>query len=318
MTQMLSSRRYWRAIGSALAAVSVGFAACDSPDRLSPSEETTATGPELATAAAPAGVVLASSQLPVNLINSVQTGTILPTSPSAILNYLAQVKARGGRVLLKLHGSERDIENANGTFNLDKWKSMVARYRNINFGTYIADGTVVGHYIIDEPHYPSRWGGKAIAPATVEAMAKYSKGLWRDMATIVAAAPAYFANTTLTYTHLDAAWAIYLREKSSNPTTWAARQVTYAKKKGLGLMGGLNVLDGGDGSSGVRGTVPRGWNMTATELRTYGSALLAQSYICGFSMWRYSSTYYNRADIKSAMAELSRKARSHAKTSCQQ
>ena len=35
-------------------------------------------------------------------------------------------------------------------------------------------------------------------------------------------------------------------------------------------------------------------------------------------MWRYDAAYFNRADIKSALAELSAKARSHAKTGCRQ
>jgi hypothetical protein len=56
--------------------------------------------------------------------------------------------------------------------------------------------------------------------------------------------------------------------------------------------------------------------MSAAELKEYGNALLAQSYVCAFSMWRYDATYYNRADIKSAMAELAAKARSHGKTGC--
>jgi hypothetical protein len=100
--------------------------------------------------------------------------------------------------------------------------------------------------------------------------------------------------------------------------TWAARQVTLAKRKGLGLFSGLNLIDDGNGSSGVRATVPRGWNMSASELRSYGSAILSQSYVCGFSMWRHYATYYDRPDIKTAMAELSTKARNHAKTSCRQ
>jgi hypothetical protein len=301
------------------ALLSLTLGACNDANQVGPSEEPTSQAPaELAVSAAPAGIVMASSQLPVNLLSSVYSGTILPTSPSAILSYLSQVKARGGRVLLKLHGSEQAIENADGTFNFDKWKSMVSRYRTVNFTPYITDGTIVGHYFIDEPNYPSRWGGKMIPQATVEAMAKYSKQLWPTMATIVSAPPAWFANTSLTYTYLDAAWAMYLTEKSTDPVGWAARQVTLAKKKGLGLFGGLNVLDGGNGSSGVRGTVPRGWNMTASELKTYGSAILAQSYICGFSMWKYTATYYGRTDIKAAMTELSNKARAHAKTSCRQ
>lgn len=91
-----------------------------------------------------------------------------------------------------------------------------------------------------------------------------------------------------------------------------------AKSKGLGLFAGLNVLDGGDGSSGFHGNYPGKWAMSAAELRTYGTALLSQSYVCGFGMWEYRSAYYDRADVKSAMADLSAKARSHVKTSCRQ
>ena len=58
--------------------------------------------------------------------------------------------------------------------------------------------------------------------------------------------------------------------------------------------------------------------MSAAELRRYGAALLGESYVCAFSMWRYSGTYYNRSDVKSAMNDLGAKARAHAKTSCRQ
>jgi hypothetical protein len=62
----------------------------------------------------------------------------------------------------------------------------------------------------------------------------------------------------------------------------------------------------------------RTWATSAAELREYGSALLAQSYVCAFSMWRYDAAYYNWTDIKKALAELSAQVRSHAKTSCKQ
>jgi hypothetical protein len=111
---------------------------------------------------------------------------------------------------------------------------------------------------------------------------------------------------------------MFRSKTSSSPTDWIAQQVKRAKSKGLGLVAGLNVLDGGDGSSGIRGTQPRTWAMSAAELRKFGSALLSQSHVCAFAMWRYSSTYYTRADVKSAMADLSAQARSHARTSCRQ
>ena len=58
--------------------------------------------------------------------------------------------------------------------------------------------------------------------------------------------------------------------------------------------------------------------MSAAELRKYGTALLAHSYVCAFSLWRYSSYVYNRTDIKSALGDLSGQARNHPKTSCRQ
>jgi hypothetical protein len=319
MIQLLVSRpRNYGRRGALLFSLA-SLAGCHTTDSTGPAAEAPAElAGQFSAGAAPSGILFATSQLPVSLLGSVHTGVIQPSTPSSVLSYLAQVKAKGGRVLIKLHGGEGAIKNTNGTFNRDKWKSMVSRYRTVNLTPYITDGTIVGHYIVDEPNYPSRWGGTAIPQATVEELAKHSKSLWPTMATIVSAPPAWFASTTLTYTHLDAAWAMYLVEKSGSPTTWAAQQVNLAKKKRLGLFSGLNVLDGGNGSSGVRGTVPRGWNMTAAELRSYGSALLAQSYVCGFSMWRYQDSYYNKPDIRSAMVELSNKAKAHAKTSCRQ
>ena len=61
--------------------------------------------------------------------------------------------------------------------------------------------------------------------------------------------------------------------------------------------------------------------MSAAEIRTYGTALLNQSYACGFYNWTYQyhgPEYYNRSDIKSALTELSKKAKLHARTSCRQ
>jgi hypothetical protein len=84
------------------------------------------------------------------------------------------------------------------------------------------------------------------------------------------------------------------------------------------VIGGLNVLDGGNGSSGIPGTYGTKWAMSASELRTYGSVMLAPTYVCGFLMWKYTSAYYSRTDVKSAMSALSTLARNHPKTSCRQ
>jgi len=236
-------------------------------------------------------------------------------SPSSLLSYLGSVKTKNGRALLNLAGEAR---NPDGTFSLTTWKTLIDRYKGLNFTSYVTDGTLIGHFLIDEPHFQSRWGGKIVPQATVEAMAQYSKQIWPNLITVVNAPPSWLAAATIPYTHLDAGWAMYMSNMGSNTALWASNQVAAAKRKGLGVFAGLNVLDGGNGSSGFHGNYPGKWAMSAAELRKYGTAIFAQTYVCGFAMWKYTSAYYDRADIKSAMAELSLKARSHAKTSCRQ
>jgi hypothetical protein len=305
-------------------AVSLGVSmivtgACAEGDRLGPTAGADPVGePDDLPAAVQPGIVFSSAALTVSQINSVHTGTVEGPSPSGLLSYLAQLKAKGGRVLIKFAGDRNSYRNPDGTFSLTKWKSGVDRYRNINFGSYVADGTIVGHYLVDEPHFADRWGNKAIPQATLEAAAKHSKERWPNLPTIVNAPANWLASAPVTYIHLDAGWAMFRAKTSSSPGAWVTHQVNQAKGKKLGLVAGLNVLDGGDGSSGIRGTQPRTWAMSAAELRKYGSALLSQSHVCAFSMWRYSASYYNRADVKSAMDDLSRQAKSHARTSCRQ
>lgn len=281
-----------------------------------PGDATAPVSPPALAVAAP-GIVFASFALTPSELTTVHTGIIGPSSPSQLRDYLSQVRAKGGRVLVRMAGDNL-VKNTDGTFNLTKYKTAVDRYRNLDLATYIADGTLLGHFVIDEPHFTSRWGGKVVTQATVEAAAAHSKQIWPGLPTIVNAPANWLAASTITYVHLDAGWAMFRAGTSASPGTWAANQVNKAKSKGLGLFAGLNVLDGGDGSSGFHGNYPNKWAMSAAELRTYGTALLSQSYLCGFGMWEYRSAYYGRTDIKSAMADLATKARNHAKTSCRQ
>ena len=266
------------------------------------------------------GIVFGSWNMPNSYLNSVHTGWMTggPLDPSNILSWLSGARAKGARVVIKLcKGHDRYVKNDDGTFSLSKWKTLVGRYQNVNLNPYIADGTILGHFLIDEPHRADRWGGQAISPATLEAMAQYSRQLWPSMTTVVGEEPSRLANTTVTYAYLDAAWAQYTSSKGG-AADWIAAEVSAAKGKGLGLVVGMNVLAGGNGSSHIGGYVPGKYAMSASEIRSYGSALLAQGYACGFFNWTFVSDYYGRSDIKSAMSDISAKARVHAKTSCRQ
>lgn len=288
---------------------------------LVPASDTTlgAAGIALSGSAAP-GIVFGSYDLDIALLGSLHTGALRVPSPSMLLTELSTARSRGARLVVKLAGgADSWVKNADGTFSFTKWKSMVDRFKAINFSSYIADGTVLGHMLIDEPNRTAKWGGKIIPQATLEAMAKYSKQLWPGVPTVVRVVPSWLVAAPVTYTYLDAGWTQYTSRKG-DAAKWLASEVASARTKGLGVIVSMNVLDGGNGSSGIRGYTSGLSSMSATELRTYGTALLNNSYACGFFLWtyQYGKTYYARADIKTAMTYLSTKAKAHVKTSCRQ
>jgi len=239
-------------------------------------------------------------------------------SPSNVLANLSAARAKGGRVVLKLcKGKDSYVKNADGTFSISKWKSLVSQYRNVNLGPYIKDGTIIGHYLIDEPHRAQRWGGKGISYNTLEEMAKFSKSIWPDLNTMVRVTPSWLAGASFTWKYVDAGWTQY-RSSLGDPARYIKAEAEAARREGLGLVVGLNVLDGGNGSSKIGGYTRGKWAMSANEIRNYGSAMLAVSEACAFFNWTWDNDYYNRSDIRKAMADASALARKHAKTSCRQ
>jgi hypothetical protein len=213
-------------------------------------------------------------------------------------------------------GRDSYVKNPDGTFSLPKWKELVSRFKSVNLTPYINDGTIVGHFLIDEPHRDAKWR-KVIPQSTVEEMAQFSKQLWPTMTTFVHTKTDWLANTPVTYRYLDAGWTQYAVGKGEI-NNWIASEIALAKRKGLGLVVGMNVIAGSSANGGIRGYYPGYYAMSATQLKNWGTILLKQSYACAFFMWQYNSAYYNRSDIKAAMAELSVLSKAHPKTSCQQ
>lgn len=291
------------------------------PDSAAPTDtiptDTIPTISTLGVAMAP-GIAFGTFQIPTSLLSTVHTGTLEGGAIDEVnaMTYLIATKAKGGRIVIKMcRGRDDFVKNADGTFSFTKWKALVDRFRKVNLAPYIADGTILGHFLIDEPHRTAKWGGKIISQATLEAMAKYSKSIWPGMTTFVRVVPSWLASAPVTYIHLDAGWLQYETFRG-NVTNVVTAEVAAAKRKGLGLIVGLNVLDGGNGTSRIPGWTRGKYAMSASEIRTYGTAMLNQTYSCGFYNWMWDSPYYGRSDVKTALAELSTKARNHVKTPC--
>jgi hypothetical protein len=317
------SRRIARFRGPVLAALLVALGGCDNTDAFNPESSTpadvAADAPtigeegvevlsvpaeetELASASYAGGIPIGHFAQPNSAFGSLFNGALQNNGPLLIMKDLAAVKARGGKVVLMFAGNERYYKQ-DGHFSLTKWKARVDRFKGINFASYIRDGTIIGHYLIDEPNDPANWRGRPVPPSVLEEMARYSKQRWPNMATIVRVEPDYLGSN---HRYLDAAWAQYLSRKGS-ASDFIRRNVAHAQKRGLGLVVGLNLLKGGK---------PNGTKMTANEVESWGSALLSSSYPCAFISWQYNSTYLSGSGIRSAMAALRRKAENRRFKSC--
>jgi hypothetical protein len=291
--------------------------ACDNPDSLDPNtnilpDETAVTSdaelaptaePQLASASFAGGIPIGMNAQPVSAFGSRFNGAKIVVGPAGVMNELSAIRSRGGRVIVSLSGSPRYFVDSRGHFDLNKWKDRVARFKSKDFDSFIRDGTLMGHWLVDEPNDKANWNGEQISPSTLEEMARYSKSLWPDLPTVVRTEPSYLGHN---HRYLDAAWAQYLYRRG-NVSDYIRRQVSDAQDRGLALVVGLNVLKGGN---------PNGTRMTANEVEDWGSALLSSSYPCAFLNYQHNSDYLSSSDIRSAMDKLRRMAENRGARAC--
>ena len=164
-----------------LAAAVILVAACDNADSLSPEgsalppaepaaeagpEATPVDAPEFATAFA-GGIPIGTSNQPLSQYGSRYNGSLQVIWPGLLRAELATIKARGGKVVLSMAGNEKYYKDGSGHFSMTKWKQRIDRYKGVNFDAYIKDGTIIGHYLLDEPNDPSNWNGQRVSGSTV-------------------------------------------------------------------------------------------------------------------------------------------------------
>lgn len=327
-------RRRVIAIVALTAPVALGLAVLMSINTESSRTPTTSEGNATTPPAqgAAAGIPFGPSKLPSDLFGGLFTGTKLAVSPDSIISDLKEARAGAMRVIIILVGSQRYYRNPEGTFDLDAWRARVDRFRGIDLSEFIEDGTIVAHQLVSEAKARKQWGGAIIPNDVLDEMARHSKEIWPNMATVLRTDPSDLEEHGAGYRaawpgwkweYLDAASARYLARKG-HVAEFAANEQASANRQSLALVVGLNVLSGGDGSSGIASPAAGKWAMSADELRLYGSTMLSQTTACEFEMWRYETPgsdyedlgYFRRADITAALVELAAVAARHPARSC--
>lgn len=243
------------------------------------------------------------SRVPPVGLNPAFTGLITDAHRPIVMQKLEEARRTNGRVLLNFSGNAGKFTDQNG-FNLERWKQFVDEYRGLDFSPYIADGTLMGNFIMDEPSDPSNWNGHVVTPATVDEMARYSKEIWPDLPAIIRAWPDYMKGYNFRY--LDAIWAQY-HARFGDIDAFIEDNVRLAKQSGLALVTGLNAVAGGTDPS-MKGYHNDRLAMTAAQVRQWGNKLLDEPYFCAFFMFRFYPDYFGRPDIQAEMNELSQRA----------
>ena len=327
MTHTFKLARRMARLRTAVLALFVGAVWGCAPDNLDPSTETGSVVDEPAAAADPIEDASFSASAAANRRgtpfgfwrldytdlgsdwNSLHRGS----SPKIIMRDLAIARKRGARVFVQFAGRTKHYQNRNGSFSIEKFKKLLRAYKGLKLDSYIADGTLAGHMMIDEPSDKSNWNGRPMSHKQVEEAAKASKAIWPKLPTLVRTVPSWLAGSRWTY--LDGAWAQYSARKG-NVVKYRDAESRAAKKAGLKLVWGLNVIDGGNGSSKKRGTIRGKYNMSASELQKYGKSLLGASHTCGFLMWMYHPSYVRNSAVRRSLKQLSNYAKSRPAQTC--
>jgi hypothetical protein len=224
---------------------------------------------------------------------------------------LPMVEAAGLKVTFRLTPSA-EVYTTSGNFDLEIWKDELARWSSSDVQHYIDNGTLVGHMILDDIQ---NFSGRDATAADLDEMARYSKELFPGLMTYVRErATEMPLPSSGRYVYVDACVNQY-QSNHGEVHEYAAEQEAQALSLGLGTINGLNIADGGDGSSGQAGWRSGFHAMSAAEITEYGNVLAAVPSMGMFLNWEYDGqeawsdgtigdTYFNQPAFQTALADL--------------
>jgi hypothetical protein len=223
------------------------------------------------------------------------------------------VRDAGMHVTLRMT-DDHDRYITNGDFDIDKWKTQVAVWADSGVQEFIDDHTLIGHMLLDDI---DTFEGLNPTAEELDEMAKYSKEVLPHLMTFVRQRATWMPvpnNSRSAYKYLDAVDNQY-KSTDGDAATYAQTEYDTAKALHVQVIQGMNIADGGDGSSGQPGWREGKYAMSADEITEYGNALLTVPSIQLFLLWEYDAeehwsddsigaNYFDQSDLQEALAGL--------------
>jgi len=197
---------------------------------------------------------------------------------------LPMVRDAGLQVNLRLVGGHEFYTTEGGDFDLAAWKEMLEPWSGSGIQEFIDDGTLAYHMLLDDI---TEFEGRCPDGDDLEEMARYSKEVLPGLEVAVREEAGQLPYPTGgRYEELDAALNQYLAS-DGNVEEYAIANAAAAHTLGLDIVNGLNIANGGDGSSGQPGWSEGNFAMSADEIVTYGYVLSAVPDCVMFLAWEY-------------------------------
>jgi len=247
------------------------------------------------------------------------TMTIQGVSPSNILYFLSKARTAKASLLLNMTGGHHDKYMTDGVFDYSKWVAAMNAYNTPTLrqaiAEAVADRTIVGSSVMDEPHVSgggdgNTWGPKGtMTKAVVDKMCGYAKSIFPTLPVGVAHRHDAF-EPEKSYRVCEFFISQY-SSRHGSVTAFRDEALALAKRDGHTVVFGINILNGGtqdrDGTwdcagTGGKGTYAPNCRMTAAQIREYGTALGPSG--CGLTMWRYDGSFMENSDNRRAFQDL--------------
>jgi hypothetical protein len=254
------------------------------------------------------------------------TGSHNFTDPDSIVGQITAARAKNHRLLLNMTGGPSSRYTTNGKFDLTKWKNRMNRFNTPVIqqavAAGVADGTVVGNSVIDEPE--TRQWGDIITKQLLDEMGAYVKAIFPTLPVGVdQGPPAYRWRVSerfrvLDYVIYQYAWWV----TGGNISEWRKEVEALAKRDGVALGFSLNVLNGGVqdrkgwdcAGTGGKGRRPPNCQMTSEQLLGWAKILKPEA--CVMLLWRYDAAFMSKSANQNAFKDLAAELRQAPKRSC--
>jgi len=249
------------------------------------------------------------------------------TFANSVVTRINTARQKRQRLVMAMTGGPSSDFTTNGRFDLAKWKKRMNTFKTSTIRNAIAngvaDGTVVGNTLIDEPETP-KWGGN-VTKSMIDGMAAYAKQIFPTLPMgINQGGPGYRWRTGERFHKLDYVLAQYQWTATEGDIgAWREAVINRARIDGVRPAFSLNLLNGGipdrSGSwdcrgTGGKGTRSRMCRMTADQVKNWGRAVGPSG--CLMLMWRYDGAFMSKSANQDAFRSVASLLASQPRRSC--